>query len=245
MAYNIADLFEHTVDVDPRPDGARSAATTRRTFARARRAGQPARPPPGRRRASSPATTSASTRANSVEWIEALLAVFKIRAVPDQHQLPLRRGRAALPLRQRRPRRPRLPRGVRPPGRRGHRRAPAAAARSSMIDDGTGADAGRPRRRSRFDEALAAGSPDRDFGRALGRRPSYIIYTGGTTGMPKGVMWRHEDIFFALGRRHRLLHQRAGARRVPPRRAGRGRRGPAHLPEHAAAHARRRLRRQR
>ncbi len=24
-----------------------------------------------------------------------------------------------------------------------------------------------------------------------------MIYTGGTTGMPKGVMWRHEDIFFA------------------------------------------------
>jgi acyl-CoA synthetase (AMP-forming)/AMP-acid ligase II len=25
----------------------------------------------------------------------------------------------------------------------------------------------------------------------------YIIYTGGTTGMPRGVMWRHEDMFFA------------------------------------------------
>ena len=25
----------------------------------------------------------------------------------------------------------------------------------------------------------------------------YIIYTGGTTGMPKGVLWRQEDIFFA------------------------------------------------
>ena len=25
----------------------------------------------------------------------------------------------------------------------------------------------------------------------------YFLYTGGTTGMPKGVMWRHEDIFFA------------------------------------------------
>src|SRR5207237_2857702 len=24
----------------------------------------------------------------------------------------------------------------------------------------------------------------------------YILYTGGTTGMPKGVMWRAEDIFF-------------------------------------------------
>ncbi|MEZ5141126.1 MAG: AMP-binding protein [Acidimicrobiales bacterium] len=25
----------------------------------------------------------------------------------------------------------------------------------------------------------------------------YLLYTGGTTGMPKGVMWRHEDIYFA------------------------------------------------
>jgi acyl-CoA synthetase (AMP-forming)/AMP-acid ligase II len=27
----------------------------------------------------------------------------------------------------------------------------------------------------------------------------YVLYTGGTTGMPKGVVWRHEDVFFALG----------------------------------------------
>jgi len=26
-----------------------------------------------------------------------------------------------------------------------------------------------------------------------------IVYTGGTTGMPKGVMWRHEDLWGALG----------------------------------------------
>ena len=25
----------------------------------------------------------------------------------------------------------------------------------------------------------------------------YCVYTGGTTGLPKGVIWRHEDIFFA------------------------------------------------
>lgn len=29
--------------------------------------------------------------------------------------------------------------------------------------------------------------------------PLLFIYTGGTTGMPKGVMWRHEDLWAALG----------------------------------------------
>ncbi|HEX9041887.1 MAG TPA: acyl-CoA synthetase [Trebonia sp.] len=46
--------------------------------------------------------------------------------------------------------------------------------------------------------ALAAQSGARDFGP---RSPDdvYIIYTGGTTGQPKGVMWRHEDIWRTLG----------------------------------------------
>ena len=26
-----------------------------------------------------------------------------------------------------------------------------------------------------------------------------MLYTGGTTGMPKGVVWRHEDVLYALG----------------------------------------------
>ena len=30
-------------------------------------------------------------------------------------------------------------------------------------------------------------------------RDLYFLYTGGTTGMPKGVMWRHEDLWQVLG----------------------------------------------
>jgi acyl-CoA synthetase (AMP-forming)/AMP-acid ligase II len=47
-----------------------------------------------------------------------------------------------------------------------------------------------------YESALAEGAKTRDF---APRSPDdlYIIYTGGTTGMPKGVMWRHEDVFFA------------------------------------------------
>lgn len=47
-------------------------------------------------------------------------------------------------------------------------------------------------------EATAGQSAERDFGE---RSPDdiHIIYTGGTTGFPKGVMWRHEDFWRVLG----------------------------------------------
>ncbi len=47
-----------------------------------------------------------------------------------------------------------------------------------------------------YEDALAGGDPGRGFG-PRSADDLMIIYTGGTTGMPKGVMWRHEDIFFA------------------------------------------------
>lgn len=48
----------------------------------------------------------------------------------------------------------------------------------------------------RYEDVLAAGTDARTGGPRTGD-DLYVLYTGGTTGMPKGVMWRQEDIFFA------------------------------------------------
>ena len=40
-----------------------------------------------------------------------------------------------------------------------------------------------------------------------------LLYTGGTTGMPKGVMWRQDDLFAVLGARRQPGARRARGRR--------------------------------
>ncbi len=49
-----------------------------------------------------------------------------------------------------------------------------------------------------WDDALSGQSGERDFEERSGD-DVYIVYTGGTTGFPKGVMWRHEDFWRVLG----------------------------------------------
>ncbi len=65
-----------------------------------------------------------------------------------------------------------------------------------FIEDGSGT--ALPETVTEYEEALAQGSAERDF-EARSGDDLYILYTGGTTGMPKGVVWRHEDVFFTLG----------------------------------------------
>jgi acyl-CoA synthetase (AMP-forming)/AMP-acid ligase II len=131
---------------------------------------------------------------NSVEWVETLWAVFKLRAiwvninyryVEDELRYLFDNAdlKALVYQRQFAPR------------VAGVIHAMPLLQHSIVVDDDSEA---QPIDSVPYEVAVAGGSPERDFGP---RSPDdrYILYTGGTTGMPKGVVWRHEDVFMALG----------------------------------------------
>ena len=193
MTFNLADLFEAAVDAY----GDREylvAGGERRTFAemeaRANRLAHFLAD-----QGIGPGDHVGIYSLNSVEWVETAWAVFKLRAVwininyryvKDElrylftnadlvalvHQAELRAPGDRPAARTPRP----------PTGRRHRRRVRCTAGRGY-----------RPLR-----GGDGSGSPERDFG-PRSSDDHYILYTGGTTGMPKGVVWRHEDVFYALG----------------------------------------------
>jgi 3-oxocholest-4-en-26-oate---CoA ligase len=63
-----------------------------------------------------------------------------------------------------------------------------------VVEDGTDAAFGG----TAFEAALSDQPEVRDFPERSGD-DLYILFTGGTTGQPKGVMWRHEDVWRVLG----------------------------------------------
>jgi acyl-CoA synthetase (AMP-forming)/AMP-acid ligase II len=76
-------------------------------------------------------------------------------------------------------------------------------------------------------EEIAAGGGDDNVSGPWGRSGDHLmlLYTGGTTGMPKGVMWRQDDVFRALDANNRVPmtdHAALEARLVKP--------GPRNLP---------------
>jgi acyl-CoA synthetase (AMP-forming)/AMP-acid ligase II len=193
MPFNWADMFEHAVDAVP-DRIALVCGPDRRTYAELdERANRLAHHLIGGGVA--PGDHVGIYGVNSIQWVEALLAVLKARAVPVninyryvEEELRYLFDNADLV-------------GLVYSEEYGPR---VAAVRDDlplletlvMIEDGSGADqddlAATP-----FEVAMAGGSRERDFGDRSGD-DQVIIYTGGTTGMPKGVMWRSEDIFFAL-----------------------------------------------
>ena len=153
-----------------------------------------------------------------------------------QRELPLRGRGAPLPA-QRRGRAGRsssTPRSRRAPGRGAARPAPTSTV-LLQVDDGSGIDL-LPGAEW-YEDALAAASPERPD---VERSPDdlYILYTGGTTGMPKGVLWRQADIYVgAMGGRNLGHRRRVGDRSRRSSRRPQRRRPP---PPGAPVHARRR-----
>jgi acyl-CoA synthetase (AMP-forming)/AMP-acid ligase II len=133
---------------------------------------------------------------NCVEWVEAMLAVYKIRAsvvnvnfryVEDELRYLFDNSDMVALVYQREY----APRII------ATRDAQPKLQTFVRIEwDGSDADdsALRP---IEYEAAIASHAPDRDFGERSDD-DIYLLYTGGTTGMPKGVMWRQEDVYYAL-----------------------------------------------
>ncbi len=193
MHYNFADLFEAIVDLHP-DRTALVVGDTRRTFAeiedRSNRLAHHLR------EAGIGAGDHVGIYAyNGPEWVEGMMALYKLRAVPvnvnyryietELRYLCDNADLVAIILQR--------------------EFAPRVAAirddlpqlRHLVIaDDGSGASL-EGLEYADYEKAIADATGGRDFPERSDD-DIHMIYTGGTTGMPKGVMWRQEDIFFAL-----------------------------------------------
>jgi acyl-CoA synthetase (AMP-forming)/AMP-acid ligase II len=191
VEYNLADLWEKVVDTVPGNE-ALVCGDRRFTYADAdarinRLAHHLAS------RGIGPGDHVALYLYNGVEYLEAMLAAFKLRAVPInvnyryveeelRYLLADADAKAVVFHREFAPKLatvvPELP----------------LLRTFVAVDDDSGADVGALDA-VEYEAALAASAPLRDFG-PRSADDVYILYTGGTTGMPKGVMWRAEDVFF-------------------------------------------------
>ncbi|HYZ92435.1 MAG TPA: acyl-CoA synthetase [Actinomycetota bacterium] len=191
MAFNLADLIEHSVDLV----GDRTAVvvgdrrvTYKELDERANRLAH---------HLAANGVTKDSTVGiyshNSIEFVETMFAAFKLRAVPinvnyryvaeeleylfdNADLVALVHQRQFAPVvAQVLPRSPLLKHVV-------------------VIEDGSDV----PYEGVEYEAALAEQSPERDF-EPRSDDDIYMLYTGGTTGMPKGVVYRHEDVWRVLG----------------------------------------------
>ncbi|KIA63430.1 acyl-CoA synthetase [Nocardia vulneris] len=194
MARNFADLFEHAVDAMPERvallEGGRS-----RTFAELdARANQLAAfltsVDIGR------GTHVGFQMHNGIETMETLLACFKIRAVPIN--INYRYGVEELRYVYRNADLQALVYHAGYAQAVQHAAARIPLLRHRIVVPDGSADADPPVDAVHYADAVAAGAPARvDLERSAD--DLFMMYTGGTTGLPKGVMWRQEDMWRVLG----------------------------------------------
>ncbi|NUS57566.1 MAG: acyl-CoA synthetase [Streptomycetaceae bacterium] len=194
MEFNLADLFEHAVEQYPDREAV-VANGARRTYSeleeRANRLAHHLADAGVR-----PGDHVAVYAYNIIEWAEAMLAIYKIRGVCINVNFRYVADELAYLLDQAKPVAMLFQRQF---ADRVAEVAPKVTGLRHLvvIEDGTDADTDALGA-VRYEDALAAGSADRDFGPRSGD-DIYLLFTGGTTGMPKGVQWRQEDVIFALG----------------------------------------------
>lgn len=197
MELNLADLWEKVVDTVPEHEAIvcdDRRFTYRETDERANRLAHALA-----ERGIGPGDHVALYLYNSAEYLEGMLAAFKLRAVPINVNYRYVEGELRYLLADADAKAVVFHRAFAPKLASICSDLPMLEVYLGVDDDDAGRDADRDALAALgaldYEAALDNASPERDFA-PRSADDIYILYTGGTTGMPKGVMWRHEDIFF-------------------------------------------------
>ena len=192
MAHNIADLFEHAVDLTPNRVAV-ICGERRVTFLELEQRANRLAHHLAERGLGRGSHIGVYAR-NGIEALEAMLAAYKLRAVavnvnyryvPNELRYIFDDADLSALVHERRY------------ADRVAESLPDGLRHVLVIEDGSDLDFARyggvP-----YESALQGAAPERDF-EPRSDGDLFLLYTGGTTGNPKGVMWRHEDVWRTLG----------------------------------------------